>query len=233
MRQTKVAVVLCGCGRADGSEIHESVACLIHLARLGVRYRCFAPDAPQVDVINHLTGKPANESRNMLLEAARIARGDIDPISALKSEEFDAVVFPGGFGAAKNLCTFAKDGENCTVHPDVERIVKGFHSARKPVGMCCIAPVIGAKVLGTGRGGPGVRVTLGEPGPASEAVARMGSKHERRAVTEACIDEPNQLATSPAYMDDSASPWQVYEGIGKMIEAVVTMAGRQQVPARI
>jgi enhancing lycopene biosynthesis protein 2 len=218
-----VAVILCGSGRADGSEIHESVSCLIHLARLGASYSCFAPDAPQADVVNHLTGKPTSESRNMLVEAARIARGEIQPLDRLNPEDFDALVFPGGFGAAKNLCTFAKDGANCTVRPDVERLLKAFHAAHKPVGMCCIAPVIGAKVLGKARGGPGVSITLGQPGPAADAVASMGAMHQPRAVTEACIDDTNRLATSPAYMDDAANPWQVYQGIGQMIEAVVSM----------
>ena len=223
----RVAVVLCGCGRADGSEIHESVSCLVHLARLGAVYRCFAPDGPQADVVNHLTGKPASESRNMLVESARIARGEIAPLASLQSGEFDAVVFPGGFGAAKNLCTFAKDGENCTVHPEVERVIKAFHESGKPVGMCCIAPVIGAKVLGTKVGGPGVKVTLGAPGAAADAVAKMGAKHEARKVTEACIDENARVATAPAYMDDAANPWQVYEGIGRMIEATMKMVGQK------
>src|SRR5579862_9497660 len=129
-----IAVVLCGCGRADGSEIHEAVSCLIHLSRLGATYSCFAPDAPQAGVINHLTGKPSpGEKRNQLVESARIARGRIAPLSTLNPADFDAAVFPGGFGAAKNLCTFAKDGERCTVIPDVERIVKSFHAAAKPI----------------------------------------------------------------------------------------------------
>lgn len=219
-----VAVILCGCGRADGSEIHESVSCLIHLARLGATYRCFAPDGPQADVVNHLTGTPTQESRNMLVESARISRGEISPLATLRVEEFDAVVFPGGFGAAKNLCTFAKDGENCSAHPEVERVIKAFHSAGKPVGMCCIAPVIGARVLGKAKGS--VSVTVGAASPASEAVVKMGARHEARGVTEACIDEAARVATAPAYMDDAASPWQVYEGIGRMIEATLRMAGR-------
>jgi enhancing lycopene biosynthesis protein 2 len=223
-----VAVVLCGCGRADGSEIHESVSCLIHLARLGASYRCFAPDAPQADVINHLSGKPTHESRNMLVESARIARGEISPLASLNDAEYDAIVFPGGFGAAKNLCTFAKDGENCSIHPDVERLINAFHKSGKPVGMCCIAPVIGAQVLGTKRGGPGVKVTLGGPGAAADAVAKMGARHEVRKVTEACIDESARLASAPAYMDDTATPWQVYEGIGRMIEATLRMASARE-----
>jgi len=226
---TKVAVVLAGCGRADGSEIHESVSCLIHLARLGAGYRCFAPDGPQADVVNHLTGKPANESRNMLVEAARIARGEIEPLSALRAEDFDAIVFPGGFGAAKNLCTFARDGENCTVIPDVERVIKAFHSAGKPIAMCCIAPVIGARVLGKAGGGPGLRVTIGDDAATSAAIGRMGATNTVRPVTEAAVDDAQRVVTTPAYMYGNATPWEVFEGIGRMIEQTLELA---KAPAR-
>jgi enhancing lycopene biosynthesis protein 2 len=220
-----IAIVLAGCGRADGSEITEAVSCLVHLARLGAEYRCFAPDAPQAEVVNHITGKPEGQSRNMMVEAARIARGEIAPLSTLKAADFDAVIFPGGYGAAKNLCTFARDGENCTVDPDVERVVKGFHSAGKPIGMCCIAPVIGARVLGKARGGPGVRVTIGEDPGAAAAIGRMGSTNIPKAVTEAFVDEANRLATSPAYMYGDATPWEVFQGIGEMIERTLEMVG--------
>ena len=224
MAQTTVAVVLAGSGRGDGSEIHESVSCLIHLARLGASYQCFAPDAPQSDVVNHLTGQtvPA-EQRNMLVEAARIARGAIKPLSQLRAEDFDAVVFPGGFGAAKNLCTFARDGENCTVIPDVERVVKGFHAAGKPLAMCCIAPVIGAKVLGKATGGPGVKVTIGDDAGAAAAITRMGSANVTKKVTETAVDEANRLSSTPAYMYGEATPWEVYQGIGEMIERMLEM----------
>lgn len=219
-----VAVVLAGCGRADGSEIHEAVSCLIHLARLGASYRCFAPDAPQADVVDHLTGKPGPESRNILVESARIARGEIAPLSQLRPEEFDAIIFPGGFGAAKNLCTFARDGENCSVNSDVERVIKGFHTAGKPVGLCCIAPVIGARVLGKARGGPGVKVSIGDDAGTAAAIAKMGSTNVAKPVTEAAVDEANRLVTTPAYMYGEATPWEVYQGIGQMIERTLALA---------
>lgn len=219
----KVAVVLCGSGKADGSEIHESVSCLVHLSRLGAQYRCFAADAPQADVVNHFSGEPMHEQRNQLVEAARIARGDISPLAQLDPAEFDAVVFPGGFGAAKNLCTFAKDGENCTVAPDVERIVKGFHRAGKPVSMCCIAPVIGAKVLGKAAGGPGVSLTIGDDKDVSGAMEKWGSRNVVKPVTEAAVDEANRLASAPAYMYGNATPWEVFQGIGRMIEEMMRM----------
>lgn len=221
----RVAVVLCGCGRADGSEIHESVACLIHLARLNARYECFAPDAPQRDVINHLTGKPEGPPRNQLVEAARIARGKIRPLAELREPDFDAIVFPGGFGAAKNLCTFALEGQACSVMPEVEKALRAFHAAHKPIGMCCIAPVMGAKVLGKEAGGPGVKVTLGQTlaEPLAGAIASWGSTHVSRGVLDACTDPANKLATTPAYMDDDATPYQVFIGIGRMIESTLEL----------
>lgn len=222
----KVAVVLAGCGARDGSEITEAVSCLVHLSRLGAKVECFAPDAPQAGVVNHVTGEPARESRNMMVEAARISRGSIRPLASLDVDAFDAVVFPGGYGAAKNLCTFAADGANCTVIPDVERIVKGFHKAGKPIGMACIAPMIGARVLGRARGGPGVSVTIGKDAGPAAAVAAMGSTSVPRAVTEAHVDPANRLATTPAYMDDAATPWQVHEGIGRMVEETLRLAKR-------
>jgi enhancing lycopene biosynthesis protein 2 len=219
----RVAVVLAGCGRADGSEIHEAVSCLIHLARLGVECACFAPDVPQADVVNHVTGQPMPEKRNVLVESGRIARGDIRPLSALEHSEFDAAVFPGGFGAAKNLCTFARDHENCTVLPDVERTVRAFHGAGKPVAMCCIAPVIGARVLGTARNGPGVRVTVGNDPDVGAAIGKMGATNVSKSVTEIEVDETQRVVTTPAYMHGDATPWEVFRGIGPMIEQILAM----------
>lgn len=218
----KVAVVLAGCGRADGSEIHESVSVLIHLSRARAEYRCFAPDLPQAEVVDHVTGKPVAEARNQLVEAARIARGEIDPLSRLEVGAFDAVIFPGGFGAAKNLCTFAKDGENCTVTPDVARVIKGFHAARKPIGMCCIAPVLAAKVLGVANGGPGCEVTIGSDAGVAAAIAKMGSKNIEKPVREALTDERSLLVTTPAYMCN-AGPADVFEGIGQMVEQTLAL----------
>lgn len=221
MYTPKIAIILCGSGRADGSEIHESVSVLIACSRHNAHYRCFAPDQPQADVINHLTGKPEGEPRNCLVEAARIARGEISPLSTLRAADYDALILPGGFGAAKNLCTFAAQGASMTVHPDVERAIKAFHTAHKPIGLCCIAPVIAAKVLGTASGGPGCSVTVGHAPPVAEAIAAWGSRSVPVAVTEAHADETNRLFTAPAYMDDHATPHQVYQGIERMVAGVV------------
>jgi enhancing lycopene biosynthesis protein 2 len=229
VKKLKAAVVLCGSGRGDGSEIHESVSVLVHLSRLGFAYECFAPDRPQRDVVNHATGEVVpDEKRSCMVEAARISRGQITPLSKLKATGFDALVIPGGFGAAKNLCTFAADGPRCTVDPDVERVIREFHAARKPIGLCCIAPVIAAKVLGRTAGGPGVNVTLGPHGPASKAVTEWGSGALVCPVDVALVDPEQRVVTTPAYMYDHATPAEVFTGIGEMIEHVVDLVRTSQ-----
>jgi len=226
---TKAAVVLSGCGVYDGTEIHEAVSVLVHLSRLGADVSCFAPDSEQTQVINHLTGKPdASQHRNMLVESARIARGHIRPLKELKAAEFDAVFFPGGFGAAKNLCSFATNGPQCEVHGQVERVFKEFHGAGKPIGMCCIAPVIAARVLGKSAGGPGCSVTIGDDKATAGAIEAMGSRNVSKDVTEAHVDSANNLVTTPAYMY-SAPVHEIFEGIGQMVDRTLAMVGA---PAR-
>lgn len=221
----RIAVVLAGSGRSDGSEIHESVSVLVHLSRKGWTYRCFAPDAPQAEVVNHAADQvEPGATRNMLVESARISRSDITPLDRLDVAAFDALVMPGGFGAAKNLCDFASKGPECTVRADVTRVVKGFHAAGKPIGLCCIAPVIAARVLGTAAGGPGCTVTLGGESGAAAAARAMGARHEERGVTQACVDRVNRLVTTPAYMHD-ARPHEVFDGIGAMVDQVGALMG--------
>ncbi|KAL7881480.1 hypothetical protein AOLI_G00083280 [Acnodon oligacanthus] len=186
----KVAVVLSGCGVYDGTEIHEASAILVHLSREGAEVQMFAPDVTQMHVIDHGKGQPAEkESRNVLAESARIARGNITDLAKLNASNHDAVIFPGGFGAAKNLSTFAVDGKDCSVNKEVERILKDFHKARKPIGLCCISPVLAAKVL------PGVEVTVGheeEQGGkwpyagTAQAITALGAKHKIKEVTISC-----------------------------------------------
>ncbi len=221
----RIAVVLAGSGRSDGSEIHESVSVLVHLSRKGWGYRCFAPDAPQAEVVNHATDQvEPGATRNMLAESARISRGDITPLNRLDASAFDALVLPGGFGAAKNLCDFASKGAACTVRGDVAQAIKAFHGAGKPIGLCCIAPIIAARVLGTASGGPGCTITLGAESGAAAAARAMGATHEQRGVTQACVDRANRLVTTPAYMHD-ATPHQVFEGIGVMVEEMGSLMG--------
>lgn len=231
------AVILCGCGRSDGSEITESVCTLIHLARHGVAYSCFAPAGVQRHVVDHLTGREESGagvgSREMMREAARITRGNMASLAELDVRGFDMLVLPGGFGAAKNLCSFAFDGVNMTVREDVQRTIAAFYAAKKPMGFICIAPIIAAKVLGTkaivhGRAGPGLMLTLGvdnfETNPAAAAANMFGNTHRNCATREAVTDSVNRVVTTPAYMDDAATPHDVYVGIGKCVDEVVAIA---------
>ena len=153
----KIGVILSGCGVNDGSEIHEAVLTLLAIDKHGAEAVCMAPDMEQADVIDHLAGKPASEKRNVLVESARIARGNIRSLKDVKAADIDAVVLPGGFGAAKNLSTFAKDGPGCKVQGDVERLLKEMHEAGKPIGALCIAPAVLAKALGSKK----PRLTIG------------------------------------------------------------------------
>ena len=193
----KFAVILAGCGHKDGAEIQESVMALYAIAIAKSTYEVFAPDINQHHVINHLTGQPADETRNVLVEAARIARGKIRPLSEFKDQDFDVLMFAGGFGVAKNLCTYAFDGADCTVNPEVEKAVKSMHKAGKPIGALCISPVILAKVLNN------VTITMGQDPSAIQNVKKMGANHETTNAQEIVVDKKNKVVTNPCYMLDS------------------------------
>lgn len=190
----KFAVVLCGCGTLDGSEIHESVMTLLAIDRRHCEYRIFAPDDSQYHVINHLKRQTMPEQRNMLVEAARIARGDIYPLQTCKAKDFDALVFPGGNGCAKNLFTYAIDGVNCTVRPDIVALIKDFHQQHKPVGALCIAPVMIAKVLGN------VTITIGNDEQTIRHVEHFGAQHVISHQKGVIADKQNMIFTTPCYM---------------------------------
>jgi len=192
----KVAVVLAGCGFYDGSEIHEAVLTLLALAQQGVSYQCLAPNIAQRHVINHASGEEVKgETRNVLVEAARIARGDIQDIAQARVEDFDAMIVPGGFGAAKNLCSFAIDGSAMTVQPDFLRFAQAMHRAGKPIGLICIAPTMAAQIFGAG-----VECTIGNDRETAAAIEAMGAKHVACPVEKAVVDKRNKLVTTPAYM---------------------------------
>lgn len=191
----KVAVVLAGCGVYDGAEINEAVLTLLALEQNGASYQCFAPDMDQMHVINHLTGKEMPETRNVLVEAARIARGNIKDIKEASVDEFDALLVPGGFGAAKNLSDFAVKGTDMTVQPDFLAFAQGMHKAGKPIGLICIAPAMSAKIIGAG-----VQCTIGNDAETAAAIEAMGAKHIACPVDEARVDEAHKLVTTPAYM---------------------------------
>ncbi|WMC10581.1 isoprenoid biosynthesis glyoxalase ElbB [Oceanimonas pelagia] len=213
----KVAVILSGCGVYDGAEIHEAVLCLLHLARNGARYQCFAPDQPQHHVIDHRTGEESGEQRNMLTEAARIARGDIQPLSELRVEDFDALLLPGGFGAAKNLCSFAFEGAACEVDNEVLSACSAFARARKPAGYCCIAPVLIPRVYPAG-----VKGTIGTDAATAGAFAAMGGEHIGCAVTDVVEDAHYRVISTPAYML-AQSITEADTGIGKLVKRLLEM----------
>lgn len=215
----QVAVLLSGCGVFDGAEIHEAVITLLTLSRAGVRYQCTAPDKNQLHVIDHRTGNVAEgETRNVLTEAARIARGEIVPLSEIKAADYDALFLPGGFGAAKQFSTFAIDGPDGTVDPDVQRVLRDFHEAGKPIGAVCIAPAVVVQALGKGE------VTIGEDAGAAGGIEKLGGKHHTCPVTEMTVDRENKLVTAPAYMYGDAAIKDVAAGIEKAIHAVLELA---------
>ena len=217
----KVGVILSGCGVFDGSEVTETVLTLLYLEKAGAEITLMAPDVEQMHVINHLKGEPAEgESRNVLVESARIARGDIQNTKDISIADFDALMIPGGFGAAKNLSTFAVDGADCTVNPDVDRLIKETVQAKKPLAAVCIAPVLVAKALE----GTGVKtsLTIGNNEDVSSALEAMGANHVNCPVKEAMVDRENKIITSPAYMYD-ASVAEVAEGIESTVKELMKM----------
>ncbi len=219
----RVGVVLSGSGVQDGSEITEAVAVLIALDRRGARVTCFAPDV-DAPAINHLTGKPEKSSRNVRAEAARIARGRVTPLDKARADELDALILPGGFGAAKNLCDFAASGAECTVIPDLDRLMRQMHAARKPIGLACIAPVIAARVFGSHGTGSRPAVTIGTDEQAADAIRAMGGTPHNPGPVDAWVDEANRLVSTACYMND-VGPWTVYEGAERMVEETLRLTG--------
>lgn len=212
----KFAVVLAGCGHKDGAEITEAVSLLLAIDQHHCEYQCFAPDRPQTEVIDHITGKKVvGAKRNIMTEAARIARGNILPLDQFKAEDYDALFFPGGFGAAKNLCDYAFKGADMMVLPDVTRAILEMHEAKKPIGAMCIAPVMLARLI------PGVCVTLGAEGsPVADQVRGWGAEHVQTENGDVCADNEDLVFTTPAFMLD-ASLKDIYDGAYNMVEAVV------------
>lgn len=215
----KVAVVLSGCGVFDGAEIYESTLTLLNLDRLDVPYQCMAPNIPQMHVINHLTGQVAEgETRNVLVEAARIARGDILDLAQVKAADYSAVIFPGGFGAAKNLCDFAVKGPDCDVNPEVERLISEALDAKIPLGFVCIAPAIMGKVAQ--KVGIKTTLTLGTGAEWAEKMQAMGTPHLSCPVREVAIDEAHQIISTPAYMEAGRIS-EAADGIETLVKTLV------------
>ncbi len=213
----KIAVVLSGNGVFDGAEIHEATLTLLSIARNNAEYQCFAPDVNQAHVVNHITGQEMPETRNVLVEAARIARGNIKPLSEYRAADYHAIIFPGGFGVAKNLCTFAFDGTECSVNEEVEAAIINTVGAGKPIGALCISPALIAKVLGD------VEITIGEDTDTVIAVEAMGATHHKTTHGEIVVDEKYKIITTPCYMLNATID-QIATGAENAVKKLLEMA---------
>jgi enhancing lycopene biosynthesis protein 2 len=214
MAKKKIGVILSGCGVKDGSEIHEATLTLYFLSRFDAESVCMAPDKDQFDVVDHLKASPTGEKRNIMREAARIARGDIRDVKTVKAADLDGVVLPGGFGAAK-------DGADCRVDEDVAGLLKEMHRQKKPIVALCIAPALIASLFGKDYQ---VELTIGTDAGTASALAKMGAKHKNAGVTEVVVDGKNKIITTPCYMLGQ-NIGEVGEGIRKAIEELMTMVG--------
>lgn len=217
----KIGVVLSGCGFLDGAEIQESVSTLLALSQQGAEAVCMAPDTAQSDMINHLAGQPAKETRNVLVEAARIARGKIRNIKDVKAADLDALIFPGGYGVAKNLCDFAAKGPDCSVNTEIARLAKEIHAAGKPIGAICIAPALVAKIFQ----GKNFTLTIGNDKDTAAALEKLGHKHKDCKAGEIVSDPANKIVTTPAYMYESKTA-EVFAGIEKLVREVISLRSK-------
>ena len=215
----RFAIVLSGCGRADGSEIHEAVSLLLATDMNDVNYEFFAPDISQKRVLNHLSGKIENEQRSVLVESARIARGNIKPLNEYNPENFDAIVFPGGVGAVTNLCNFALTNHDYQVDSDVKKALEKSYAKKIVIGAMCIAPVLVAGVLGK----YGVVVSIGNDKNTIAKIESFGAKHRTTSATEVCVDKEHKIVTTPAYMLAN-SPKEVYQGACEMVKEIIKLA---------
>jgi len=216
----KIGVLLSGSGVMDGSEIHEATLTLYFLDKHGAEIVCIAPNKDQVDVVDHLAGAPTAEKRNVLRESARIARGKIQDVKSVQARDVDGVIIPGGYGAAKNLCTFAKDGPDCRVDEGVAALLKGLHAGKKPIGALCIAPALIAKLFGSDYK---VELTIGSDQGTADALEKMGAKHRPADTHEIVVDAVNKIVTTPCYMT-ARSIKEVGAGVEKVVQKILEMA---------
>ena len=212
----KFAVVLSGCGVYDGAEIHEATLSLLAIAKQGGSYEIFAPDINQHHVINHITGEEMDEQRNVLVEAARIARGQIRNLKEFNPASFDGLLLPGGFGAAKNLSSWAFEGADASILPEVEEAVSGMVALKKPVGALCISPVILARVLGK------VHLTIGNDEATIDALESIGATHVYATHGEVVVDPDHNLVTTPCYMLDATID-QIADGANNLVDAMLKL----------
>lgn len=214
----KIAIILSGCGNKDGSEITESISLIIALSKIKIEYCFFAPNI-EMSPKNFITNVTLSEKRNILIESARIARGNIKDIKDLNLNDFDALVFPGGSGAAKYLCDWSTSGAKCEVLPSVQKAILEFNSKKRPIAAICIAPVLLARVLGS----KGVLLTIGNDQQTIAEIQKTGAHHVECSVIDCVVDAENKILTTPAYMYDTASPYEVFQGISKLVVELIEM----------
>ena len=217
----KILVLLGGCGNKDGAEIHESVLTLLAIDKEGASYQCAAPNKEQHHVLNYIDDSELPEKRNVMLESARIARGDILDLSIVSMSDYDALVIPGGFGVAKNLCSFAFDGTEATVEPEVDRIINEAFDFKKPIGAICISPALIA--LSLGKKHPDIALTLGTDKASNEALEKMGCNSKECLTTTFLADKNNKIVSSPAYMHGDSRISELEKGINQAIKSVIEM----------
>ena len=214
----KIAVILSGCGVFDGSEIHEAVLILLALDNNGAQSQCLAPNIEQNRVVNHLTQQMTDEKRNVLVESARIARGEIQDIAKVKAADFDAAIFVGGFGAATNLSDFAARGAECQVEANTLKFAKALYAAEKPMGFVCISPVLAAKICDAG-----VVLTAGEDTAVAEKLEQMGAVVEPCSADSIIVDSEHKIVSTPAYMVGTG-PAEIYQGIEQLVRHILLIA---------
>jgi enhancing lycopene biosynthesis protein 2 len=215
----KIGVILSGCGVYDGAEIHEAVLTLLYLELAGAQAVCFAPDIDQHHVINHLTGNVVDdETRNVLVESARIARGQITDLTEIDSFDLDGLIFPGGFGAAKNLCDYAFKGVECEVIPEVAHVINSFHLEGKPIGFMCITPVIAARLFDD----ENIELTIGNDTQTAADIVAMGAVHVDTPVDSIVVSSRGKIVSTPAYML-GPSISDVAKGIEALVNKVLEL----------
>ena len=213
-----VAVVLAGCGNRDGSEIHETVLTFLAIHRHGADYQCYALNRDQAAVVSHLSGEKMTETRNGLVEAARLARGRILPLDAFDAQTHDALIFPGGFGAIGNLCDYAEKGTDCRPLPEVARAIAAMRTAGKPIGALCIAPVLLASAV------QGLTLTIGNNDKVAADLKAMGARHEEAGPDGVVVDKSSRVVTTPCYMFDSIRLDTLADSIDHLVAAVLALA---------
>jgi len=222
-RAPKFAIILSGCGVFDGSEIHESVCAILSVVQAGCTYQCFAPNTWQARTIDHFTGNAVaiagdEDNRNVLAESARICRGNIKDLSEFRAQDFEGIVFPGGFGAALNLSDFAVKGAECEINQEVRRALEDSYRQGLVIGAMCIAPVVVARVLGHKH----IKITIGDDKNVAAGIAKMGAEHENKGVTEVCVDEEHKIVTTPCYML-AKSMKEVAEGTANLVDEMLEL----------